>query len=235
MDAAAESLAKGFINMNHNNKIILVSLNHPLYEKLTKLNHPCYTINDHSDLDIIEDHKEAIAFDFILGDTSEKEKIIKSLSEKFDVMSDLTCAWGEMLCEKYDRLHGAFAASFYSPKNTIEIFLKNDKHQLLVSDLFKEIGLETKKVSSPGHGFIYPRTISMIINEAYFSLEDELATKEDIDTAMLYGVNYPLGPIDWSKKTGLTPIKMLLDDLFETTHDKRYKLSTKLRMLENLY
>jgi 3-hydroxybutyryl-CoA dehydrogenase len=217
-----------------NNIIILVSLNHPLYEKLTKLNYPCYTINNRSELDIIEDHKETIAFDFILGATNEKEKIISSLIKNFEVISDLTCAWGEMLCAKYSKLQGAFAASFYSPKNTIEIYLKDEKRTQLVNNLFKEIGLETKPVSSPGHGFIYPRTISMIINEAYFSIEDELASQEDIDTAMLYGVNYPLGPIDWSKKIGLTPIKLLLDDLFEVTHDKRYKLSTKLRMLENL-
>lgn len=214
------------------NKVILVSSNHPLYEKLTKLNYPCYTINDVGDLDIIEDHHEATIFDFFLGNTSAKENIFHKLSQRFNIFSDLSCAWGEMLCEKYDKLQGAFAGSFYSPKNTIEVYFKDSKITAVVRDFFEELDLNTKEVSSAGHGFIFPRTLSMIINEAYFSLEDELATMEDIDTAMKFGVNYPLGPIAWSEKIGPTPIKLLMDDLFEMTHDKRYKLSTKLRMKE---
>ena len=40
-------------------------------------------------------------------------------------------------------------------------------------------------------GFITARVISMIINEAWFTLEENVSTKEEIDTAMKLGTNYP--------------------------------------------
>ena len=45
-------------------------------------------------------------------------------------------------------------------------------------------------------GFISARVVSMIINEAYFALEEEVSSKEEIDTAMKLGTNYPYGPFD---------------------------------------
>jgi 3-hydroxybutyryl-CoA dehydrogenase len=65
-------------------------------------------------------------------------------------------------------------------------------------------------------GMIAARVISMIVNEAYFALEDEVSTKEEIDIAMKLGTNYPYGPFEWSKKIGLDNIQRLLSNLAET-------------------
>ena len=62
-------------------------------------------------------------------------------------------------------------------------------------------------------GFISPRVVSMIINEAYFALEENVSTKEEIDIAMKLGTNYPYGPFEWSKKIGLKNIVDLLTEL----------------------
>ena len=70
-------------------------------------------------------------------------------------------------------------------------------------------------------GFITARVISMIINEAYFALQDEVSTKEEIDTAMKLGTNYPFGPFEWSKKIGLKNIYVLLNKL--SANNKRYE------------
>jgi len=70
-------------------------------------------------------------------------------------------------------------------------------------------------------GFISPRIVSMIINEAYFTLEENVSTKEEIDIAMKLGTNYPYGPFEWSKKIGLKKIAGLLKELFIT--EKRYQ------------
>ena len=70
-------------------------------------------------------------------------------------------------------------------------------------------------------GFISSRVVSMIINEAYFALEENVSTKEAIDIAMKLGTNYPYGPFEWSKKIGLKNIASLLKELFKT--EKRYK------------
>ena len=69
-------------------------------------------------------------------------------------------------------------------------------------------------------GMITPRTIAMIINEAYFTVEDEVSSREDIDTAMKLGTNYPYGPFEWAKKIGLKKIFNLLSALAKK--DARY-------------
>ena len=75
-------------------------------------------------------------------------------------------------------------------------------------------------------GFISPRVVSMIINEAYFTLEENVSTKEEIDVAMKLGTNYPYGPFEWSKKIGLKKIADLLKELFIT--EKRYEPASLL-------
>jgi 3-hydroxybutyryl-CoA dehydrogenase len=75
-------------------------------------------------------------------------------------------------------------------------------------------------------GFISPRIVSMIINEAYFTLEENVSTKEEIDIAMKLGTNYPFGPFEWSKKIGLKNIAALLTELSLT--EKRYQPASLL-------
>ena len=70
-------------------------------------------------------------------------------------------------------------------------------------------------------GYISARVVSMIINEAYFALQENVSTKEEIDIAMKWGANYPYGPFEWSKKIGLKNIGDLLTELSIT--EKRYQ------------
>ena len=75
-------------------------------------------------------------------------------------------------------------------------------------------------------GFISSRILSMIINEAYFTLEENVSTKEEIDIAMKLGTNYPYGPFEWSKKIGLKNVAALLTELSLT--EKRYEPASLL-------
>ena len=69
-------------------------------------------------------------------------------------------------------------------------------------------------------GLIAARVIAMIINEAYFALGQEVSSKEEIDTAMKLGTNYPFGPFEWSRIIGVKNIYELL--LVLSKNDKRY-------------
>jgi 3-hydroxybutyryl-CoA dehydrogenase len=62
-------------------------------------------------------------------------------------------------------------------------------------------------------GFVSARVIAMIINEAYFALEDEVSTKAEIDIAMKLGTNYPYGPFEWAEKIGLENVYKLLETM----------------------
>ena len=62
-------------------------------------------------------------------------------------------------------------------------------------------------------GLISARVVTMIINEAYFALDEGVSTTNEIDTAMKLGTNYPYGPFEWSEKIGIKNIYELLTEL----------------------
>ena len=64
---------------------------------------------------------------------------------------------------------------------------------------------------------IVARTVARIVDLAHDAVAKGVATEEDIDTAMRLGVNYPLGPFEWSRRLGRIWAYSLLDDL----HDAR--------------
>ncbi len=75
-------------------------------------------------------------------------------------------------------------------------------------------------------GFIAPRILSMIINEAYFAKEQNVSTETEIDTAMKLGTNYPKGPFEWKEEIGISNIFKLLENLSKS--DNRYQPSLLL-------
>lgn len=226
----AEKRNKGFILMKTNYAIVSNS-NHPLYEKLKVLNIPFYECNQ-----CFESQRDWSAykfiFDFTILSTEEKNKLLNSVT--IPTISDLTFNWGDFLAENCSNLHAAMATGLHSPKNTYEIWYKNgsefkDELSSSINDLFKQLEINTHETAILGFGFTFPRIVSQIINEAYFASEDQLATNEDIDTAMKFGVNYPLGPIEWSQKTSLSNIGNYLKELYHYTGEARYRPSLTLQ------
>jgi 3-hydroxybutyryl-CoA dehydrogenase len=69
-------------------------------------------------------------------------------------------------------------------------------------------------------GFVAARVIAAMINEAFFALGEEISTRDNIDTAMKLGTNYPYGPFEWLQKIGATAIVQLLQIM--ASEDARY-------------
>lgn len=85
-----------------------------------------------------------------------------------------------------------------------------DEHlKAKVENLFRHFNKELEWLPDEP-GFISPRVISMIINEAYFALSEGVSTREEIDTAMKLGTAYPNGPFEWASLIGLDKIAALL-------------------------
>lgn len=70
--------------------------------------------------------------------------------------------------------------------------------------------------------YVFARVLVSVINEAMWAVSDGVATKQDIDTAMKLGTNYPRGPFEWSKIIGDDLIRELLGSLNETVSDNRF-------------
>lgn len=83
------------------------------------------------------------------------------------------------------------------------------------------------EVSPDIPGFISARVLAEIINEAYFTLEAGTSTKNEIDTAMKLGTNYPNGPFEWCKMLGIKNVYELLLEISVT--DDRYIPSSALK------
>ena len=78
-------------------------------------------------------------------------------------------------------------------------------------------------------GLVTPRVVCMIINEAYYTVQEGTASREDIDAAMKLGTNYPYGPFEWCQKIGVKHVYELLEAIYEDTHDERYKICPLLK------
>lgn len=78
-------------------------------------------------------------------------------------------------------------------------------------------------------GLVSARVICMIINEAYFTLQEGTANREDIDKGMKLGTAYPYGPFEWCNKIGIKNVYELLNAMGNDTKDDRYKICSLLK------
>lgn len=73
------------------------------------------------------------------------------------------------------------------------------------------------------------RTICLLINEACEAVLHGVASASDIDLAMRYGVNYPVGPFEWLQKLGAKYVLLVLDNLYKLYGEEKYRASLYLR------
>ena len=79
---------------------------------------------------------------------------------------------------------------------------------------------------------ILDRTLAMLINEAADALFLNIASKEDIDTAMTKGVNYPKGLLKWADEKGIDWCVEKMDALYDEYREDRYRCSPLLRRMK---
>lgn len=78
---------------------------------------------------------------------------------------------------------------------------------------------------------IVDRIVIMLINEAADALFLNIASAEDIDNAMVKGVNYPKGLLAWADEIGIDRCVFKMDELYDEYHEDRYRCSPLLRKM----
>jgi 3-hydroxybutyryl-CoA dehydrogenase len=78
---------------------------------------------------------------------------------------------------------------------------------------------------------IFIRILSMLINAAADALNGAIATRDDIDTAMTTGVNYPKGLLKWADIIGIENVLKQLQGLQSNSNDNRYQPSPLLEKM----
>ncbi|MCR1950532.1 3-hydroxybutyryl-CoA dehydrogenase [Clostridium sp. DSM 100503] len=97
-----------------------------------------------------------------------------------------------------------------------------------IKELSVAIGKEPVEVAE-APGFVVNRILIPMINEASFILQEGIASVEDIDTAMKYGANHPMGPLALGDLIGLDVCLAIMDVLYNETGDTKYRASNLLR------
>src|SRR5947199_10722838 len=114
---------------------------------------------------------------------------------------------------------------FFNPVHKMKLLeivraLETDEETLTTAvEVGKRMGKEVVVIKeSPG--FITSRINAMIGNEAFYMLQEGIASAEDIDKALKLGLNHPMGPFELVDLVGLDTRLHILEYLHKTIGEK---------------
>src|SRR5438128_7530966 len=124
---------------------------------------------------------------------------------------------------------------FFNPVHKMKLLeivraLETDEETLTTAvEVGKRMGKEVVVIKeSPG--FITSRINAMIGNEAFYMLQEGIATAEDIDKALKLGLNHPMGPFELVDLVGLDVRLSILEYLHSMLGEK-YRPSPLIKKL----
>lgn len=187
------------------------------------------------------------SIDFIIETTNfPKEKkaenlklIDESSSSQIPVFSSSLCIpvyEQAPLSRSPHRIIGMGLYNTFSNAKLIEIApskITDDKLLENAESFLKEINVNYAKVPDRA-GLVFPRILSMIINEAAQVYSENAASRDDIDTAMKLGTNYPFGPLEWADKLGIDLVYNILTALQNGYGEDRYRPHPALKEMVSL-
>lgn len=186
------------------------------------------------------DHREAERFvstndlilDFILDEEPYKIEIYEDKTNAKVFVNTAKISLAELSNLRSHQikatLFGFNGLPTFLSRDILEVSVLNPSDIIQVAEICKKLNTDFLQVDDRV-GLVTPRVICMIINEAYFTVQEGTATREDIDLAMKLGTNYPYGPFEWCKLIGVKHVYELLEAVYEDTHDERYKICPLLK------
>jgi 3-hydroxybutyryl-CoA dehydrogenase len=123
------------------------------------------------------------------------------------------------------RAENCFGMHFFNPvpkMKLLEIVRALETSEATVQAC-AEVGRRMRKevvVIRESPGFITSRINAMIGNEAFYMLQEGIASAEDIDKALKLGLNHPMGPFELVDLVGLDVRLNILEYLHKTLGEK---------------
>ena len=154
--------------------------------------------------------------DFVIEAVSENEKLKQEVFSKLDqllkeevvICSNTSSISITKIASFTDRPDKVCGMHFMNPVPLMKLVevIRGKQTSDKTFNLVKELVLKMDKVcveSKDSSGFVVNRILMPWINEAFFALNENLASADDIDKAMKLGTNVPMGPLALADLIGL--------------------------------
>jgi 3-hydroxybutyryl-CoA dehydrogenase len=190
------------------------------------------------------------------GDLSSCDIIIEAATEDIGIKKDIFAELSKV-CDKKaifasntsslsideiaaatDRSDKCIGMHFFNPvskMDLIEVIIgnKTSEHTKEVIAQFSKNINKKPIVVKNSPGFIVNRLLLPQVNDAIRLYENGIASKEDIDAAMKMGLNHPMGPFALADLIGLDICMLILNTLYESLKEERFKPANTLVDLVN--
>ena len=97
----------------------------------------------------------------------------------------------------------------------------SDKVTSTIMEMSKNLGKIPVEVND-APGFVANRILMPMINEAIYTLHENISSVEGIDTVMILGMSHPMGPLHLADFIGLDVCLSILEVMHEGFGDKKY-------------
>jgi 3-hydroxybutyryl-CoA dehydrogenase len=167
------------------------------------------------------------------------EAVPEEMESKVEIFTllDKICRPGTILASNTSSLSVTEIASVtYRAKKCVGMHFFNPVHKMKLLELVRaletdeetitaaaEVGRRMEKevvVIKESPGFVTSRINAMIGNEAFYMLQEGIASAADIDKALKLGLNHPMGPFELVDLVGLDTRLYILEYLHKTLGEK---------------
>jgi 3-hydroxybutyryl-CoA dehydrogenase len=133
-----------------------------------------------------------------------------------------------MMTKRVDKVLGLH---FFNPAPVMKLLeivktIATSDEVIKVSQQFGEKLGKTTVIAQDAPGFIVNRLWIPFLLHSIRLYEEGVASREDIDNAIMLGLNYPMGPLTLSDMVGIDVVKFVSDALYEQLKDPRYVVPT---------
>lgn len=171
-----------------------------------------------------------VVFDFIIESEVAQMELYAHPSKAI-VFLNTTKIGLKKLCKSLESTKSIFGFAglpTFLNREILEVSVVSQDQETILGNVCKGLGTAFQLVDDRV-GLVTPRVICMIINEAYYTVQEGTASREDIDLAMKLGTNYPYGPFEWCQKIGIKNVYELLAAVYDDTKDERYEICPLLK------
>jgi 3-hydroxybutyryl-CoA dehydrogenase len=167
------------------------------------------------------------------------EAVPEEMESKIEIFTllDKVCRPGTILASNTSSLSITEIASVtYRPKKCVGMHFFNPVHKMKLLEIVRALETDEEALSAAAEvgrrmgkevvvirespGFITSRINAMIGNEAFYMLQEGIASAADIDKALKLGLNHPMGPFELVDLVGLDTRLHILEYLHRTLGEK---------------